>query len=139
MNRVPGAKVSPERRSPHARAVFAEGRHRRGVAIELHEISTPLSNRAQRCQRTSAALIHPLSNVRAWRQSGEHRYSPEYSPEKENYSPEKEYTGDLQRDALAAWRQFEALPADQAASVWRVVQVEIVALRRARQPTPAGT
>jgi hypothetical protein len=42
---------------------------------------------------------------------------------------------DLKRDAVAAWRRFcaclEALPADQAAQVWRTVSAEIVALRRA--------
>jgi hypothetical protein len=44
------------------------------------------------------------------------------------------YTGDLERDALMHWRRFcaclEALPADQAADLWRTVAAEIAALRR---------
>jgi hypothetical protein len=47
--------------------------------------------------------------------------------------PENEYSGDLRRDALEHWRSFraclEALPADQAASIWRTVSVEVAALR----------
>jgi hypothetical protein len=44
---------------------------------------------------------------------------------------------DLKRDAVAAWRRFcaclEALPADQAERILQTVQVEIAALRRAKQ------
>jgi hypothetical protein len=57
-------------------------------------------------------LIYPLSNVRAWRQSGAAAASPETVTGRDG----KECSGDLQRDALMHWRRFcaclEALPAD---------------------------
>jgi hypothetical protein len=80
-------------------------------------------------------LIHPLSNVRAWRAATEGLVTKR--PESGRKATTTEYPGDLARDALAAWREFrrclEALEPEQAAAVWRTVQVEIVALRGAKR------
>jgi len=65
---------------------------------------------------STPTINHPLSNVRAWRQS-----------RVPDGAPEKEYA--LQREALVHWRRFcaclEGLPADQAEHVWRTVSVEM--------------
>jgi hypothetical protein len=111
----------------------------RSVAIELHENAAAIEAwRAMLPEHRRKRLVHPLSNVRAWRAAtaawqtaaqGLDQSGPESGPKRST----NEYTGDLARDALAHWRQFcaciEALPAEQAANVWRTVSVEIVALR----------
>jgi len=82
-------------------------------------------------ERRRKRLVHPLSNVRAWRQS------TTQSNQISRHGGRPEYPGDLQRDALMHWRRFrqclEALPDDQAEHVWHTVSVEIAALRCAKQ------
>jgi hypothetical protein len=103
----------------------------RSVAIELHENAEAIEAwRSTLPERRRKRLVHPLSNVRAWRRSTAPRQRTTLSIENGAGGP-REYIGDLQRDALAHWRSFcaclEALPPEQA------VSVEIVALRRAKQ------
>ena len=66
----------------------------RSVAIELHENAEAIDAwRSTLPERRRKRPVHPLSNVRAWRQS-----SGQVRP------PEKEYAGDLQGDDLMHWR-----------------------------------
>jgi hypothetical protein len=61
-------------------------------------------------------VSHPLSNVRRWRASLNHGNGK---------CPQ-----DLKRDAVAAWKRFvgcvEALPADQAATLWEIALPEVL-------------
>jgi hypothetical protein len=96
----------------------------RSVAIELHENANAIEVwRATLAERRRKRLIHPLSNARAWRQSTGNKLPVE-----------KEYSGDLRRDALKHWQRFrdclEAMPPDEAAVLWSTLSVEITAPAR---------
>jgi hypothetical protein len=87
----------------------------RSVAIELAENVEAIEQwRSTLPERQRRRLTHPLSNVRPWRASTLHG---------NGRCPQ-----DLKRDAVAAWARFcactEALPADQAAPLWRAVAAE---------------
>jgi hypothetical protein len=63
-------------------------------------------------EKRRAALTNPVSNLRAWR--------------RETGQTKTKCAGDALKAAEIAWRRFvacvEALPADQAAPLWRLVQ-----------------
>jgi len=71
---------------------------------------------------STPTIIHPLSNVRAWRAA---TVKIDVNIDSNIDGARRGYSGDLPRDALMHWRRFcaclEALPADQAEHVWRTV------------------
>jgi hypothetical protein len=95
----------------------------RSVAIELYENAKAIEAwRATLSDRRRRRLIHPLSNVRAWRQSGA---STEAGADQS--APVRDRTP----DALKHWRRFraclDALPPDQALLLWQQVAAEVAA------------
>ena len=86
----------------------------RSVAIELHEnIFAIEAWRATLTEKQRRRLVHPLSNVRAWRQAT---------------AGTTARADDRVKAAGAAWRRFvtlmEMLPADQAAPLWQQAQAQ---------------
>jgi hypothetical protein len=84
----------------------------RSVAILLHENATAIEEwRATLPERQRRRLVHPLSNVRAWRAS--------------TGNGNGKCLQDLKREAMRAWRRFVScarlLPPDQAAPLWKCV------------------
>jgi len=93
----------------------------RSHAIALHEnLAAITAWRDGLPERKRKHLITAQANVKRWRASLDRGNS--------------KCPADLKREAMAAWRRFraclEALPEDQAASVWRTVQPEIALLTR---------
>ena len=87
----------------------------RSVALELHENAEAIEAwRSTLPQKQRRRLVHPLSNLRRWRASTAHG---------NGRSP-----ADLRRDAKAAWARFcaclQALPADEALSLWQAAQAQ---------------
>lgn len=87
----------------------------RSVAILLHENATAIEEwRATLPERQRRRLVHPLSNVRAWRAS--------------TVNGNGKCLQDLKREAMRAWRRFVScarlLPPDQAAPLWQGVVTE---------------
>src|SRR5215472_7313461 len=87
----------------------------RSVAILLHENATAIEQwRATLPERHRRRLVHPLSNVRAWRAS--------------TVNGNGKCLQDLKREAMRAWRRFVScarlLPPDQAAPLWQCVVTE---------------
>jgi len=87
----------------------------RSVAILLHENATAIEQwRATLSERQRRRLVHPLSNVRAWRAS--------------TVNGNGKCLQDLKREAMRAWRRFVScarlLPPDQAAPLWQCVVTE---------------
>jgi len=87
----------------------------RSVAILLHENATAIEEwRATLPERQRRRLVHPLSNVRAWRAS--------------TVNGNGKCLQDLKREAMRAWRRFVScarlLPPDQAAPLWQRVVTE---------------
>jgi hypothetical protein len=81
----------------------------------LHENATAIEEwRASLPERQRRRLVHPLSNVRAWRAS--------------TVNGNRKCLQDLKREAMRAWRRFVScarlLPPDQAASLWQCVVTE---------------
>ena len=84
----------------------------RSVAIDLHENVGAIEQwRSTLNEKDRRRLVHPLSNVRRWRQSLMQKPKP-----------------DAVKAAEIAWRRFvacvEALPREQAASFWQSVHVQ---------------
>jgi len=83
-------------------------------------------------ERRRKRLIHPLSNVRAWRAA---TATPEDNRRQHD-------GGDCQRDALIHWRRFrrclEAMPPDEARTLWCTLSGE-VDITPAHTRTPVGT
>ena len=101
----------------------------RSVAIELHENAEAIEAwRATLPERQRRRLVHPLSNVRRWRQS-----TATHEPVKK----------DLHRDALLHWRRFraclEAMPPDEAISLWVSLSAELPTSHTARVRISVGT
>src|SRR5262252_5678696 len=87
----------------------------RSVAILLHENATAIEKwRATLPERQRRRLVHPLTNVRAWRAS--------------TVNGNGKYLQDLKREAIRAWRRFvgcaRLLPPDQAAQLWQRIAVD---------------
>src|SRR5215472_2024889 len=87
----------------------------RSVAILLHENATAIEEwRATLPERQRRRLVHPLSNVRAWRAS--------------TVNGNGKCLQDLKREAKRAWRRFVScvrlLPEDQAAPLWQAVSAD---------------
>lgn len=85
----------------------------RSVAIELNEnLSAIESWRQTLSEKQRKQLVHPLSNVRRWRQA----------------TAGKTRVNDAAKAAAAAWRRFVAyvdkLPPDQAAPFWQAAQAQ---------------
>jgi hypothetical protein len=87
----------------------------RSVAILLHENAAAIEEwRATLSERQRRRLVHPLTNVRAWRAS--------------TVNGNGKCLQDLKREAMRAWRRFVScaclLPPDQAAPLWQLVVAE---------------
>ena len=85
----------------------------RSVAIELHEHAQEIEAwRSTLPEKQRKRLIHPLSNVRRWR-----------------HATTGNGRSDVKRDAAAAWKRFrfylEAMPRDEATTLWRSCKAEI--------------
>jgi hypothetical protein len=94
----------------------------RSHAIALHEnLAVITAWRDSLPERKRKHLITAQANVKRWRASLDR-------------GGNSKCPADLKREAMAAWRRFraclEALPEDQAASVWRIVQPEIALVTR---------
>ena len=91
----------------------------RSVAIELAEHGDEITAwRDSLPERQKKRLVHPLSVTRRWKAS--------------TANSNGKYPADLKRDAAAAWRRFVAcvgaLPADQAAPLWRAALAELASM-----------
>jgi hypothetical protein len=101
----------------------------RSVAILLHENATAIEEwRATLPERQRRRLVHPLSNVRAWRAS--------------TVSGNRKSLQELKREAMRAWRRFvrcaRLLPPDQAAPLWQCVVTEARQLAVSAKATTDG-
>ena len=93
----------------------------RSVAIELHEHAAEVERwRATLTEKQRKRLVHPLSNVRRWRQATQTKTTGD--------------ADDALKAAEVAWRRFvscmAALPPDQAAPFWQAVQAQAAALAK---------
>jgi hypothetical protein len=94
----------------------------RSVAVELHENAEEITAwRDTLPERQRKRLVHPLSVTRRWRASTAHGNG--------------KCPADLRRDAKAAWARFcacvGALPAAEAAPLWRAAQSHAASMAEA--------
>jgi hypothetical protein len=88
----------------------------RSVSIELHENCAAIEQwRATQSEKERRRLIHPLSNVRRWRQATQSKAKP-----------------DALMKAEKAWQHFltcmKALPPEQAVPLWQDVEARTAKL-----------